>query len=262
MSVLIGWLIGYSVIDLVRRDGPRGAIAMALGALAKYALLVLGPLQIAMRRWRTIAWEIGLTAIVCLIALVVMGTAPFKTFVHEIAPTLGRTSTIAENSAIYPFILRINGLDFDDNLSQSWRVAFRILEIGSLLVILGLILLRRRSFWDIPHRVFAAAAALVAWLLLFSPIFWEHYHAYLVPFWGWLAYEATRSRIRAGLAILVVVMAYLPSSILVSQLHLPRLPEPLFSHLMWSTVLMFGMAVERLARDARIPSKTMEDRHG
>ena len=150
--------------------------------------------------------------------------------------------------------------NFVEGLSQALGMETSVVSIVTL--ILGLILLRRRSFWDIPHRVFAAAAALVAWLLLFSPIFWEHYHAYLVPFWGWLAYEATRSRVRAGLAILVVVMAYLPSSILVSQLHLPRLPEPLFSHLMWSTVLMFGMAVERLARDARIPSKTMEDRHG
>ena len=48
---------------------------------------------------------------------------------------------------------------------------------------------------------------------------------------------------------MIVLLAYLPSSILMSHLHLPRLPEPLFSHLMWSTVLMLAMAVERLARD-------------
>ena len=141
MSVLVGWLIGYAVIELVRRDGPRGAVAMMLGTLAKYALLVLGPLQIAMRRWRTIAWEIGLTAAMIAIAVLVMGVGPFTTFAHEIAPTLGRTSTIAENSAIYAFILRAQGMDDDTTLSSAVLNGFRAIEIGTLLIILGLILL-------------------------------------------------------------------------------------------------------------------------
>ncbi|HEX3357006.1 MAG TPA: glycosyltransferase family 87 protein [Tepidisphaeraceae bacterium] len=249
MSVIIGWLIGYAVIELVRRDGPRSAIAMTLGTLAKYALLVLGPLQIAMRRWRTIAWEIALMIAILIIAFLVMGAAPFQTFLHEIAPTLGRTSTIAENSAIYAFILRLKGLEDDSTLSQACKTGFHLLELGSLLLILALVLLRPQKFWNRPNRIFAAATALVAWLLLFSPIFWEHYHAYLAPFWGWLAFEATRSRARMIVAILIVALAYLPTSILLSHLHFAQLPEPLFSHLMWSTVIMFLFAIDRLARD-------------
>ncbi len=223
---------------------------MTLGAvLAKYALLVLGPLQIAMRRWRTIAWEIGLMIAIVIVAFVVMGAGPFQTFGREIAPTLGRTSTIAENSAIYAFILRVKGLDDDSNLSQACKNGFHLLELVSLLVILGLVMLRPKRFWDRPDRVFAAATALVAWLLLFSPIFWEHYHAYLAPFWGWLAFEATRSRGRMIVAIVIVALAYMPTSILLSQLHLPSLPEPLFSHLMWSTVLMLLLAMYCLICD-------------
>ena len=238
MSVLIGWLIGFTVIEMNRRDGPRAGAAMALGTIAKYALLVLGPLQIAMRRWRTIAWEIGITLAIAAIAYAVMGRAPFDTFAHEIAPTLGRTSTVPENSGIYIFLMRIRHIDDDALLPHSWLLGFRAAEMISLLVILALVLLRPRPFWDLPHRVFAAAAALMAWLLLFSPIFWEHYHAYLAPFWGWLGYEATRSRARAITAGAIILLSLYP-----------RVPAPLLNHLMWSTVLMLGLAVERLARD-------------
>src|SRR6185503_7468727 len=109
----------------------------------------------------------------------------------------------------------------------------------SLLLILALVLLRPRKYWDTPHRVFAAAAALVAWLLLFSPIFWEHYHAYLAPLWGWVAFEATRSRAKMFVAIAVILLAMYP-----------RVPAPLLNHLMWSTVLLLGLALARLMERA------------
>jgi hypothetical protein len=238
MSVLIGWLIGLSVIELVKRDGPRGAIAMSLGTLSKYALLVLGPLQIAMRRWRTIAWEIGITVAIVGIAFAVMGSAPFQTFAHEIAPTLGRTSTVPENSGIYIFLMRLRGVEDDALLPSLWRNGFRALEAVSLAAILALVLLRTRKFWEAPHRVFAAAAALLSWLLLFSPIFWEHYQAYLAPLWGWLAFEAMRSRTRAIVAAVAILLAMYP-----------RVPAPLLNHLMWSTILVLGLAIDRLARE-------------
>jgi hypothetical protein len=238
MSVLIGWLIGYSVIELVRRDGARGAIAMALGTIAKYAMLVLGPLQIAMRRWRTIAWETAITLAIVAISYVMMGRTPFDTFAHEIAPTLGRTSTVPENSGIYIFLMRIRHIDDDALLPHSWLMGFRAAEMVSLLVILALVLLHPRRFWELPHRVFAGAVALMAWLLLFSPIFWEHYHAYLAPFWGWLGYEATRTRTRAIVAGSVIVLGLFP-----------RVPFPLLNHLMWSTLIMLAFAIVRLSQE-------------
>jgi len=237
------------VIEMVRRDGARAAVAMMLGTLAKYALLVLVPLQFALRRGRKIAWEAALGVGLLIVSLLVMGTEPYRIFMKEIVPTLGRTSAIGENSALYAFFLRVQRIDSEFGMPRAMEIGFRLLQIASIILILSLVLLRRRAFWERADRVFAAAAALFAWLLIFSPIFWEHYHAYLAPFWGWLAFEATRSRVRAVLAALVLAMAYLPSSLLVQQLHLHRLPEPLFSHLLWSTVLLMFMAIDRLLRD-------------
>src|SRR5207248_9678965 len=44
LSVLIAWLIGFTVLEVAHRDGPRAAVSLVLGALLKYALLVLTPL--------------------------------------------------------------------------------------------------------------------------------------------------------------------------------------------------------------------------
>jgi hypothetical protein len=122
----------------------------------------------------------------------------------------------------------------------------------TLLLVLALIFSRWRSgarVWqEHPPLVFAAASALVCWMLVFSPIFWEHYHPYVAPFWGWVAFEATRSRARLVVAVLIGLLSYAPTSIILNQLHLRQLPEPLSSHLLWSTVLMMGLAVVRLAR--------------
>jgi hypothetical protein len=105
-----------------------------------------------------------------------------------------------------------------------------------------------RAHWQDPRNVLAAALALVAWLIIFSPIFWEHYHAYLTPFWGWLVYEAMRSKTKRVLVIAAIGLAYLPSAVLLQQLHWRELPEPLFSHLLWSAVLMYSLAMYQLAR--------------
>jgi hypothetical protein len=57
------------------------------------------------------------------------------------------------------------------------------------------------------------------------------------------------ARARAIVAAIVIALAYIPSSIVLRHLHLPQLPEPLFTHLLWSTVLMFALAIDRLVRD-------------
>src|SRR5581483_3173950 len=134
MSVLVGWLIGYVVITSVKRESVSAALAMSLGAIAKYALVILGPIQIALRRWRTIAWEIGITIAISLIALAVMGTSPFKTFANEIAPTLGRTSTVPENSGVYIFLMRLHHVDDDALLPATWKLGFRAIELGLLIL--------------------------------------------------------------------------------------------------------------------------------
>jgi hypothetical protein len=127
-------------------------------------------------------------------------------------------------------------------------VGIRIAQSVSILAILGLIFLKPKPFWSDPGHVFAAALALVAWLLIFSPIFWEHYQAYLAPFWGWVVYEATRSRARAVVGTLAILLAVAPWALLMRHLHIPRPPEFLAVTLLWSAVLMLALGVTALVR--------------
>jgi hypothetical protein len=250
MSVLLGWLIGYATLELVRRDSWRGAAAVVVGGVAKYAILVLGPLFLVMRRWRTIAWGalFAATLIVASLAIMPRGPdGPYAVFFRDIAPTLARTGSVTENQALYPALMRMLGVERPP-LPRPVGIAFHVAQVGTLLAILALIAIKRREYWDEPARVFAAALALVAWLLVFSPICWEHYHAYLAPFWGWLIFEGTRSRARMIVAVLAIALSYLPTSLLLHQIAggRYRLPEPLFSHLLCAAVLMLGISIYSL----------------
>jgi hypothetical protein len=250
MSVLVGWLIGFVALELVRRDGAPGAAAMVVGTFAKYAVLVLAPLHLAMRRWRTIAWCFVLGFALLGLSLLVMKLEPYRVFARDIAPILGRSSAIAENQALYALLLRIQGIDRETAMPATVETGFRALQIVTIIGIVALILLKRQPFWREPSHVFAAALALVCWLLVFSPIFWEHYHAYLAPFWGWLAYQATRSRSRAVLAVGAMALAFAPWSLVVKHLRLPRLPELVSVNLLWSAVIMLALALAVLASRA------------
>jgi hypothetical protein len=246
LSVLIAWLIGFAVLEISRRDSARAAAAIVVGSILKYALLVLAPLLLAARRWRTLAWSIALGAAMLLASWLIMGSGPFTVFFRDIAPTLSRSTLIGENQALYRVLLDQAGAQREDALPRSLEMLFLVLQIGSLLTILAIIFTRRRDTWNRPAIVFAAALSLVAWLLIFSPIFWEHYHAYLAPFWGWLIYQAARSRLRAALGWLAIALAYLPSSLIAHRLHMQRLPEPFFSHLLWSAVIMLVLSTTAL----------------
>jgi hypothetical protein len=263
MSVLIGWLIGYATLELVRRDTVRGALAVVVGAVAKYAILILAPLYLALRRWKTIAWGALLAALLIGASLVLMPRGPegpYSIFFRQIAPTLSRTASVSENQALYPTLLRMLGRD-DPPLPRPLEIGFRVVQIATLLLILGLIFTKSREFWRAPANVFAAALALVSWLLVFSPICWEHYHAYLAPFWGWLIYEGTKSRLRMIVAILAIALSYLPTSLLFHKIAGGRfrLPEPLFSHLACAAVLMLLISAYALAaREPRLDTNGHE----
>jgi hypothetical protein len=88
----------------------------------------------------------------------------------------------------------------------------------------------------------AAAAALLVWLLLFSPICWEHYFTYLCPFWGWLLWEAGISARRRVAAWLAIGLSWLPWAVLPNLI----LPEPLTSHMLMSLLLILALAIRRL----------------
>ena len=64
MSTIIAALIGWAALELFRGDGPRGAIAIALGTVTKYIGAALLPLALVAGRWRTVLWSGAFTCAV------------------------------------------------------------------------------------------------------------------------------------------------------------------------------------------------------
>lgn len=239
ISPVLGLLIGLLVLDLIGARDARASVWMFFGALSKYITGALFPLAIAMRRWRLVVWLGVWTVVGAAVSLLVIGTGPFIVFFREISPLLGRSHGWAGNQSISALVIRATGRE---PLPAGMAVAVTILQCIVLAWLLVVILRRKVEFWRNPAHVLAAAAALLCWMLIFSPIFWDHYHAYLMPLWGWLAWEATQSRRRAIVAIAAIALAWCPVAA-----KLPRLPEPLLSHMLISAVLIFSLAVVRLA---------------
>jgi hypothetical protein len=201
-----------------------------------------------------LAWAVGIGAAVLIASLVVMGSEPYRVFIHDIAPTLGRTNLYVGNQALYAFFMRASGAKDESELPYQLEILFQFLRLVTLVSILGLLLLRRRQLRAHPGYTFAAALALMSWLLTFSPIFWEHYHAYLGPFWGWVLANSLRSRLRALGAIVSICLALVPWTVVAQHLHWRQLPEPLFSHLLWANVLMGLLALWAIACAVPEPS--------
>ena len=252
-SVFVGWLIGASVVELIRRrDGIRGAIILTLGIWAKYALLVLGPLCLAMRMWRTIAWTIVLVVGLGLLALAIMGTGPFHVFSTTIAPLLGRSSTLDGNQSLYPMLLRWHGLTQDSPLPRNTNIFFHVAEFICLAIALAMVCLSPKDRWLHRPNIAAGAGMLIGWMMIFTPIFWEHYQPYLTPFWGWLLWEARFSRIRAVFATAAIIAGLAPLPLFTQQLfHIHHIPEPLNSAMLMGPLVIYGMGLARLLNPAR-----------
>jgi hypothetical protein len=265
ISPLLGVLIGSAALGLLRNRPVRTALAVWLGGVAKYATGALVPLAVAMRRWSMLIWLVGISLASLLASVAIMGWDPFDEYLRVIAPTLKNTNTLVANQALQGFVARIaHGAHNTQQLETLERTlgaggsvvptgAMRIIvivQVLTLLLIVGLIFSRwrRPSGWrQHPAHVFAGAVALLSWMLIFSPMYWEHYTAYLAPLLGWVTWEAKQSRLRLALALLVGALLWAPWSV-VSK----HMPEPINSHILWATVLMLILAIDRLARPASV----------
>lgn len=240
VSVIVALCIGVVVLDLVR---PRAAwisgTAMTIGALAKYATSVLAPIHLVTKRWAPLVWAAAVLAILCIGTLALSGAGPFVEFARDIAPTLARSHPHRANQSIEGLLLRLTG---HATLPPAWTLPLRAAQFLVLWVVVFLIVRRRRSLLADAPLVFAAAAALVCWLLIFGPLFWEHYPVYLCPLWGWLAWEARGSVWRAVVVVAAIAMAWVP----VPAIQWIHLPEPINSHILVSTLLILGLALWRL----------------
>jgi hypothetical protein len=244
VSTIVGALLGWCVIALIKQRDTTAGITTMLSGVIKYVGGVFVPLLIAMRRWRALIVLVISGIALLALSLAVMGAAPFRIYLNEIWPTLSRSLPDPANQSLEAFLLRILRAEV---LSHPLNIALSALRVGSILIILLAITRNWRLQWS-GSRVCAAATALIAWMLIFSPMFWEHYHAYLVPLWGWLIYEAMRSRGRAIVALLAIAMAWSPTPVILKSIHIP---EPLNSHMLMSAIVMMCFAIVELFRSRR-----------
>jgi hypothetical protein len=250
MSAIIGWLVGYIGLALASdHQGVRPAVAIVIAGLAKYVSAILLPIHVAARHWRTILWTVGIGVGLVLISLIFTGIAPYRVFVNEIAPALSRPVLRDQNLALVAFAHRAL---HTDTLPVSTVVTIRIARLVALLSILVLLFARPFETWRCPANAFAACVALLSCLMIFSPILWEHYFAYLAPFYGWLIAEAMRARDRTALWLRPIVALALTLSWFAQKILGSRhWPEPINSFLLWAIVLMMIVAIWRMIRADR-----------
>src|SRR5262249_50884161 len=143
----------------------------------------------------------------------------------------------------FGFLLRLHRAS---PLPHSWLLAVQVAQWLLLLLILGLIVRQNRRGLSQPRVMFAATVALVGWTVMFSPLFWEHYHIYFAPLWGWMLWESTLSLTRRIIVVAAIGLAWVPLPAFTQF----KPPEPLASYMLWSAVLMLALALHRLLCDS------------
>ena len=239
VSVIVAAAMGYSALSLCRRRPLGAAAGMVVGGSLKYATAALGPLLLAMRQWRTLLTLLLAGTGIVLATTAWSGTAPLSDFFHTVAATFPGSTPLRQNQSIWGLLLRLSG---SAPLAASVVWIVRAVQVGLLAL---LIFPMFRSFpreGNASPKIFAASAGLVAWLLIFSPVFWEHYATYFIPFWGWVIIEARGVTYRRLIAVGVIALSWMPTPAL---LGLP-LREPVNSLMLVSACMMFWLSTWRL----------------
>src|SRR5262249_10885857 len=134
-------------------------------------------------------------------------------------------------------------------LPQTIAFALGTTRILTLEAILFLLFRIRRGSWRNPSRVFSTAAMLLSWLLIFSPIAWEHWDVFLCPVWGWLVWEGRTPGLRRVAAMSALILSFFPAGIIqVSGIatYPVVFPEPFNSTQLMASILVFTLALSRL----------------
>jgi len=253
MSPIVAALTGVAILNLLLpaspRTGLKSAAAIVIGAVMKVAPAMLLPLAAARRRWRLLTWSAVLGVGFLALSLAVAGRSTFHEFFFTVGPTLGGSATNPGNKSLQGALLRTVG---HAPLPLSIMLPFRAAQIATLAAILFAIF-RRPDRLHLPPYLFAAALALIAWLLIFSPLCWEHYFVYFCPLWGWLCWEGTLGPVRRITSVTAIACHWLPLPALPG---LPwfHAPEPLNSYMLIGLILMLGLALLRLYDRAAPPT--------
>jgi hypothetical protein len=262
VTPFIALSIAWTLRALLRDQPFRGGTALVLGILLKYATLILAPLLLLMRRWRMLVWTVALGEVLLGITVLVAGTRPFYEFYRIIVPTLSRPSAYLGNQTFPGMLARLLGRPLSPLVSE----IVEDLRIASLTAVIFALVRLRAPRSQTPVNILAAAALLISWLLVFSPIAWEHWAVFLCPLWGWVLWEALQPGWRRICAIASLALMYFPAGIIQVQgiaAYPLQLPEPFNSSQLAGFILLFGLSFSRIYSAEATPQPIiLIDTHG
>jgi hypothetical protein len=241
---LLAACFGAAVLGMLRPEPRRPwgtALAVTIGGMTKYAPGVLVPVLLSMRRWRTLAWIVALSLIITLATVSITGTGVWLEFWRVLWPPLQKSSDSEACQSLFGFVSRVT-----HHFPVQPHVAMAI-KLAQLIVLVAIfaLLWRPKEYWDKRERIAAASAALMAWMLIFSPVAWQFYHVMLTPLWGWLIFEAVRGRAMMRIAVagaLLLTLVPTPSELW------GRFPEPIASRQLFSAMIVLALGLYRLGR--------------
>jgi cytochrome c oxidase subunit IV len=241
MTLPVAFCIGLATLAIVQRNDALGGLATMLGGVTKYATLAVIPVAIAARRWRFIFYTLLFTALLFGGTYALCKSGPFKVYFRDISPTLTRTHGIPTNQSIFAFLThveqQIGNLGSNEPLQKVLQWALLAAEAITLAILLWLIFRKPVAAWDDPATVYAGIMTTLCVMLIFAPVFWEHYAMYLCPLWGWMLWEGWRSKAKLPLAILGIASMYVPWT------YLLDLNEPANSHILFGTFALLAMGI-------------------
>lgn len=244
ISSLVGLTVGLSVWGAVRERSRLAGSALAVGVLLKYAPAVLAPALLAARRWRFVRDALVTSLALALLSILMLGVEPWRVWLTEIAPRLGRAYVNPNNQSLWSVVAQMQSM-------ETVTPRLRTSMLSSALVVLAafcwLLVRRKPEELQRPALFLAACAGLVSWLLIWSPISWNGYQVYLMPFWGWVIWETTRGRIGAFVGA-VVALSNLPFLSVWLRLFRQMPPIVVASPGLWCAAAMLGLAMIRLWR--------------
>ena len=169
-----------AMLSFQRRHSAVGGALLAMAVLAKIFPVVLLPYLAVQRRFRELAWTAAFVAVISLVALAVLGSAPFVAFVDSHLPRLADGSAFAFDEA-WPELADLVVADNQGVFGLARKVGLDKQSAGRLGRVFGLAVLavaalagRRRASSSRTARA-ATWLALLGLASLASPGAWGDY---------------------------------------------------------------------------------------
>lgn len=215
ISPFIGLAISAVVLAVVERRAWPAVAAVGFAGLLKVTPLLLLAVTCLRCDRRRLLVAAGVVAAVIGASVAVTGVGPWRRFVIDIAPTLGRPWLPHEGETVGS-TLSLYGVAWlflqTDPLPPAVETSLRVLSAAGLVLILGLIVWRRRRIRQDARSAVAAASSLIVWPLITGPLFWWHYAYYYFGLTGWLVTECGRpGKVRRVLAAVALLVMWAPS---------------------------------------------------